>query len=97
MTLIYHSPHGEPVRVTVAAILEGSRARFGVSRCGKKDIFVKKTGRQISLYRAATDPLVEVRVPKKGSLGKWFVQTAAGIASVVKGNPELLNLEEPVG
>lgn len=86
---IFHSP-ASSVRVTVAAAIEGSFASFGVSRCSKKDQFVKKIGRERALIRAQSDPVIKVRLPKK-YIGSWFVTTARGLALTMIVNPELVS------
>lgn len=91
-TLFFHSkPDSNKVRVTVAAIIDGAYATFGVARCSRKDQFVRKIGRDKALERVGTKPYLKIRVPNHEN--KWFVATAKGIAEVIKVNPELVSHE----
>jgi hypothetical protein len=92
MELIFHSKVTslKEARVTVAAIIDGSKATFGVSRCSAKDQFVRKVGRLTALKRAKESPIAGIyHVPKK-ELSKWFITTAKGMSEIIKVNPELI-------
>lgn len=90
--LIFHSrvTEGNKARVTVAAILDGEIARFGVSRCSANDQFVKKVGAQRAIGRArSSKPFTTQPVPKEG-LCKWFTETAKSISDKVVEEPRLV-------
>lgn len=54
--LYYHSKNLKKRRITVCGIINEGVISFGVSRCSKKDNFVKSKGRLISQGRAETVP-----------------------------------------
>ena len=90
--LIFHSrvTEGNKARVTVAAILDGQVARFGVSRCSENDQFVKKVGAQRAIGRAkSSKPFATQPVPKEG-LCKWFTSFAKEVADKVVEEPRLV-------
>jgi len=91
MQFIFHSKVTglKESRVTVAAVIDGSKAKFGVSRCSKNDQFIRRVGREKAIERALNSPSIEVHLPKK-DVSKWFLATAKGMADVVKFNPELV-------
>ena len=90
MELIYHQkPSTDKVRVSVVASINGNVASFGVSRCGRKDRFVRKIGRERALKRALNNPILVSNVPEK-EVSRWFLITAVGLSNVVQANPQMI-------
>ena len=54
--------------VTVCAVTEGIRTRFGVAVCSLKDTYCKATGRILSLRRVSDDDSVAVVGPSTAHL-----------------------------
>lgn len=85
--LFYHSR--TVPRVTIAAVIDGQRVKFGAARCGTNDQFNKKLGRQIALGRARKSPYGIQTLPPE-NFSKWFHSIAGEIIREVQADARLL-------
>lgn len=89
-TLFIHSKT-EP-KVTVALVIEGQTANFGLSRCARNDQFSKKKGRLIAEGRAKKNPYAKGTVPHE-NFAQWFQLHANQMIQEVQNDARLLNHE----
>lgn len=97
---VFHTQpqEGTNVRVTVVGVLkENNEMSIGVSRCSKKDQFIRKLGRNIATGRALKNPMVVIDFQPKPNQGELFIEHAKEIAKDCIDNPQWIEYHSIAG
>lgn len=78
-------------RVTISAEITNDVMCFSAARCGKKDQFNKKTGRQIALGRLHKNKCIRtLSIPNSTDVNKLFLTEAILLVEHVQRNKNFL-------
>lgn len=84
-----------PIRVCVAAIHQDGNLKIAVSRCGKKDRYIKQIGRIIAENRLNANKLYN-EFPMGSCDSKKFVEIAKKVAEEVTETKIIYNIRQNV-
>lgn len=89
----YYSPDVFPNRVSFAGYYDGDILKIAVSRCGDKDIFIRKKGKLITETRLKSGEIfaeIKTAVQTAGI----FVHVCQGLEGVLIFNPDVLSTQK---